>query len=270
MTSTLPAAALAATIRDATAAQPELALHHGLPDGDWTRCAELVGDHARLAGWAERTAAWLRAEYGEAPARVVAGYLVGWYLTVPAKTGALLFRTARRVPLLGPTDLAVRWATDGPWPAAVAVLGEAFACLPDDPAAGSPEATPVPDERMLAAVLRGGYTGHAAAFLAAFASVDTPALGRHRMGRHALWAWATDALDGACWRVGQSLGDEAAGVADAGLVLPATIAPLTSASTLRPDPATGGWIRRRESCCFHYVVARGMGACATCPRVRTQ
>lgn len=268
MTSTVPDSGLASTIRDARTAQPDLTLCHGLPAGDWTRCADLLGD-GRLAGWAERIARWLLAGYGEAPARVVAGYLVGWYLTVPAKTGALLFRTARRVPLLGPADLAVRFDTGVPRPAAVGVLRDTFACLPDDPAAGSPAATPVPNERALAAVLREEYVTHAAAFLRAFGAVDTPALGRHRTGRHTLWAWATDALDGACWRVGQSLADDTGGADDAALVLPARIAPLTSASTIRPDPVAGGWTRRRESCCFHYVLRRGMGTCATCPRVRT-
>ncbi|HEX5116639.1 MAG TPA: (2Fe-2S)-binding protein [Pseudonocardiaceae bacterium] len=269
MTSTLPAAGLPSTIRDATAAQPDLALHAGAPAGDWTDCADLL-DGDRLAAWTERAADWLRAGYGEAPARVVAGYLVGWYLTVPAKTGALLFRTARRVPLLGPADLAVRFDADAPGPAAVAVLRDEYACLPTDPAAGLPAARPMPDERTLAAVLRERYTAHATVFLRAFTAVDTPALGRHRLGRHALWAWATDALDGACWRVGQSLDDEAGGARDAALVLPARIAPLTSASTLRPDTRAGGWTRRRESCCFHYVLERGMGTCATCPRVCTQ
>jgi FhuF-like iron-sulfur protein len=271
VTAVVPETGLASTIRDATAAQPDLVLRHGIPAGDrtaWTRCADLLTDGDRLAAWAERAARWLHAEYGEAPARVLAGYLVGWYLTVPAKTGALLLRTARRVPALGPADLAVRFAGGVPWPSAVAVLGAGFACLPGDPAAGSAAALVLPDERALAGVLRGRYTAHVRTFLRAFTAVETPALGRHAPGRHALWAWATDALDGACWRVGQSLRDEAGGVADATLVLPAAIAPLTSASTLRPDPATGGWTRRRASCCFHYVLQRGMGSCATCPRVR--
>ncbi|HEY1571853.1 MAG TPA: (2Fe-2S)-binding protein [Pseudonocardiaceae bacterium] len=269
VTSTLPVAGLPSAIRDATAAQPDLPLHAGLPAGDWTGCADLLGGD-RLAAWAERAAGWLRDEYGEAPARVVAGYVVGWYLTVPAKTGALLFRTARRVPLLGPADLAVRFDPEAPCPSAVAVLRDEFACLPTDPAAGLPAARPVSGERALAAVLRERYAEHATAFLRVFTAVDTPALGRHRLGRRALWAWATDALDGACWRVGQSVGDEAGGARDAALVLPAGIAPLTSASTVRPDPRAGGWTRRRESCCFHYVLERGMGTCATCPRVCTQ
>jgi hypothetical protein len=257
---------LAATVR-AAGATPE-ALRHGTPtDGDWLRCADLLADPAALAGWAERSARWFRSTYGEAPERVVAGHLVGWYLTVPARTGALLFHTARRVPPVGPADLAVRFADGHPRPAEVAVLADSFTCLPGDPAAGLPGVTVAADEPALAAALRDSYTAHAVAFLRAVGDLATPALGRLRLGRRTLWATATDVLDGACWRVGQALDDEAAGAANAALLLPAAVPPLTSASTLRPDPVGGGWTRRRDSCCFQYVLRSGMGTCATCPRV---
>jgi hypothetical protein len=186
---------------------------------------------------------------------------------VPAQVGALLFHTARRVPGLRPTDLAVRFDPDHPRPAEIAVLGDDFACLADDPAADHPTATPVPDEATLAALLRGRYVAHAARFLTAVQ--DT--LGhRVRFGRHTLWASATDALDGAFWRIGQFCGNEDAGVANAALVLPTALAPFTSASTLRPvrgTESTDTWTRRRESCCFHYVLRSGLGPCGTCPRV---
>jgi hypothetical protein len=252
------AGSLAESVRRATAGQTEWPLVLQPRGPGWTRCAELLADPA---GWARRVADRLRTEYGEAPDRVIAGYLLSWHLTVPARTGALLFRTARRVPELGPADLAVRFGGDAR-PAAVALLADRFACLPGDPGADRPEATVVPDEPALAALLRARYESHAREFLAAF---GTWAPGR-RLGRRTLWATATDALDGACWRVGQSLRAEAAGAADAALVLPAALPPFTSASTLRPD-STGGWTRRRDSCCFHYVLRAGMGTCATCPRL---
>jgi hypothetical protein len=266
-TSTTPAAAIAPPVRraglarsvlDANAAQPDLRLYLGPPPGDWIRCTDLLAD---LAGWAGRIAEWLTFEYGEAPDRVVAGYLLSWYLTVPAKVGALLFHIARRVPDLGPADLAVRFG-EVPQPVAVALLSERFACRADDPGATLAEATPVPDDVTLAALLRERYAAHTAGFLTEL----TAAVRGLRLGRHTLWASATDALDGACWRVGQALGAERAGVADAALVLPAVTPPFTSASTLRPD-SVGGWTRRRDSCCFHYVLRTGMGTCATCPRV---
>jgi hypothetical protein len=265
---------LAGSVLVAAGRQREVRIRHGLPgDGDWLRCADLIGGNDdALSRWAERLADWLRREYGEAPDRTVAGYLLSWYLTVPAQVGALLFHTARRVPGLRPTDLAVRFDAEHPRPAGIAVLGDDFACLADDPAAGRPGATAVPDEAALAALLRGRYAAHAARFLTAVQ--DT--LGhRVRFGRHTLWASATDALDGAFWRIGQFCGNEDVGVANAALVLPATptpgaLAPFTSASTLRRvhgTESTDMWTRRRESCCFHYVLRSGLGPCGTCPRV---
>lgn len=257
---------LARAVRVAAAAQGDIAVRHGLPRpaSAWVRCTDLL---AGLPAWADRIAGWLCHEYGEAPDRVVAGYLLSWYLTVPAQAAALLFHTTRRVPALGPDDLAVRFGAEGPRPAETALLGADFACLADDPAADDPHATPVPDEAALAAVLRGRYAAHAAHFLAA----TSAALGdRIRFGRHTLWAAATDALDGAFWRTGQYCGNESAGVVNAALVLPTALAPFTSASTLRPadrTDSTGSWTRRRESCCFHYVLRSGLGPCATCPRV---
>ena len=258
---------LARSVRAAADAQDEIRLRHAPPrdEAGWVTCAELMA--TGLAGWADGIADWLRREYGEAPDRVVAGYLLSWYLTVPAQTGALLFHTARRVPRIGPADLAVRFDAGHPRPAEIAVLRDDFACLADDPAADEPAAGPVADDVALAAVLRGRYAAHAARFVTALA---TTLGGRVRFGRHTLWAAATDALDGAFWRIGQFCGNESAGVANAALVLPAALAPFTSASTLRPTgcvDSADGWTRRRQSCCFHYVLRSGLGPCATCPRV---
>ncbi|MFC7612562.1 (2Fe-2S)-binding protein [Actinokineospora soli] len=86
-----------------------------------------------------------------------------------------------------------------------------------------------------------------------------------RFGRRTLWAAATDALDSSLWQAGRYGGDEGAGVLDAALALGSGEKPLTSGSTLRPGP--DGWTRRRESCCFHYLLEAGEGECGTCPRL---
>jgi hypothetical protein len=256
-------------VRRANAAQREVSLRYGLPgvsaDNRWVRCADLIDDPDRLTAWADRLTAWLLREYGEAPERTVAGYLLSWYLTVPAQVAALLFHTERRVPSIGPDSLAVRFGPDHPRPDAIAVLDPDFACLADDPAAGEPGTTVVPDDATLAALLRGRYAAHAVRYLEALER--TPA-GRVRLGHRTLWGAATDSLDGAFWRIGQYCGDEAAAAANAMLTLPSVLPPFTTASTLRPlDSATDSWTRRRDSCCFHYVLKDGMGPCATCPRV---
>ncbi|WP_199431540.1 (2Fe-2S)-binding protein [Qaidamihabitans albus] len=228
----------------------------------WQRCSDLLADPLRFSEWRGRLAGWLRHEYGEAPVRTTASYVMSWYLRVPAYAGALLLHHERRVPSLRPEELAVRTAAGGrPDPTGIAVLGESFHCLPLDPGSARPEATVVPDEHALAAVLRARYLAHAARFVRAYRRTSP-------LGTRMLWAAATDALESCLWWVGQQGGDEGAGVADAALVLDTRYTPLTAASTLRmaADDAGGRtWTRRRESCCFTYLLP-GRAECEGCPR----
>lgn len=256
---------LADSVERAGSRQVRTEIRVDLPEDSagWVNCAALLSAPAGFDRWRFELAGWLHDRYGEAPERTTAGYVMSWYLSVPAYLAALLFHHERRVPSLRPEHLAFRTARPRPHPDSIAVLDPGFFCLPDDPAAGTPDATVVPDERVLAAVLRGRFTAHATRFVAAFGETV-------RFGRHTLWAAATDALDNAMWLAGRYGGDEAAGVLDAGLLLPDRIGPLTSASTLHPVADEQGrtrWTRRRESCCFHYLMDAGQGVCETCPRV---
>ncbi|WP_367133133.1 (2Fe-2S)-binding protein [Saccharothrix sp. HUAS TT1] len=235
-------------------------LRFGLPAdrGDWVPCADFMGQPERFDAWRKALAEWLREQYGEAPDRTTAGYVMSWYLNVVGVLGGLLFHAARRVPSLRPADLAVKLPAEGrPHVIGVALLNDDFACLPDDPEADHPTASVVADETALAALLRARFAAHSAQFVGAFGPTV-------RLGRRMLWAAATDALDSAAWTAGQLCGDETAGVLDAALLLPAKLDPFTSGSTLRATDT--GWTRRRESCCFHYVLPNAE-ACATCPRV---
>lgn len=230
----------------------------------WTTCADLLAEPAGFDRWRKLLAEWLTDRYGEAPDRTTAGYVAYWYLFVPGYLAALLFHHERRVPSLRPEALAFRTAEPRPHPDAIAVLEPGFVCLPQDPAAGTPAATVVADEFALASVLRARYVAHALRFVTAFCPTV-------RFGRHTLWAVATDVLDSSLWFAGRYGGDEGAGVLDAGLVLGDHREPLTSASTIRLGRAEhdGGarWTRRRESCCFHYLLKAGQGLCETCPRL---
>ncbi|HWD07319.1 MAG TPA: (2Fe-2S)-binding protein [Amycolatopsis sp.] len=234
------------------------------PSG-WLRCDELLANPARFADWRARLATWLVRNHGAAPERTTAGYLMSWYLHVPAYVGALLLHHERRVPSLKPEQLAFGLGEDRPDPVGMAVLSNAFYCLPTDPGSAREEATVVADERALAGVLRAEYLAHASRFVRAYAPGT-------RLGRRMLWAAATDALDNSLWWVGRQGGTpeaEGAGVADAALVLDARYRPLTSASTLRAtvdDAGHRGWERRRESCCFSYLLP-GESECGECPRV---
>lgn len=233
-------------------------IRFGMPSPDWEICSDLLAEPSRFDLWRKDLAEWMADQYGESADRATAGYIMGWYLSVPGYLAALLFHTARRVPTLKPADLAFRIATDGrPHPDGLAVLCDEFACLPDDPASNHPAATVVANEAALAALLRARYVAHAAQFVASFGQVV-------RFGRRTLWAAATDALDSGAWSAGKACGDEVSGVTDAALILPEQLDPFTSASTLRLTD--DGWTRRRESCCFHYVLPNEE-ACSTCPRV---
>jgi hypothetical protein len=256
---------LATSVARAGSLQVRAEIRVGLPEdsADWVNCAELLSSPDGFTLWRQELAGWLLDRYGEAPERTTAGYVMSWYLFVPGYLAALLFHHERRVPSLRPEHLAFHKARPRPHPDSIAVLDPSFVCLPDDPAAGTPNATVVPTEQALAAVLRGRFTAHATRFVTAYR--DTV-----RFGRHTLWAAATDTLDSALWLAGRYGGDETAGVLDAGLLLADRFSPLTSASTLRPVPDAAGrttWTRRRESCCFHYLIDTGQGVCETCPRV---
>ncbi|MBB4687800.1 (2Fe-2S)-binding protein [Amycolatopsis jiangsuensis] len=254
---------LASSLRRAGSRQQRGELRADVPGG-WFRCAELLEQPTLFAGWRARLSAWLTENHGAAPERTAAGYVMSWYLHVPAYAGALLLHHERRVPSLKPEHLAFGLGEDRPHPAGIAVLGEAFYCLPTDPGSARPEATVVRDERALAAVLRAQFIAHAARFVRAYAPGT-------RLGRRMLWAAATDALDNSLWWAGRQGGTpeaEGAGVADAALVLDARYRPLTSASKLRTTVDDEGhrvWERRRESCCFSYLLP-GEAECEECPR----
>lgn len=264
---TTATSALAASLAGLDTSRGHVTVRFGAPSQEsqhrgWLRCADLLADPAGFDSWRKDLAEWLNEHHaGNIPDRTTAGYVLAWYLQVPAYLGALLFHSARRVPWLRPGDLAFRLSGGRPHPDGIALLSAGFLCLPDDPAAGTPEATVVRDEAALAGVLRARFAGHAREFVAAFAPTV-------RLGRHMLWGAATDALDSALWNAGRMLGDEDAGVTAAALVLPERIDPFTSGSRLYPvhDGPRTVWTRRRESCCFHFALP-GQTACVTCPRV---
>ena len=240
--------------RTITPTLQRLDLRRDVPAGG-IRCSAALTGSDFLEEWRTRLADWLLREFGAAPPRTADAYLVAWYLHVPAHAGAMLLHHERRVPSLRPAELAFRLGAGRPYPEDLAVLGDEFWCLPTDPDSAAPGATVVHDERALAAVLRARYTAHAARFVEAYAPLS-------RFGRRTLWATATDALDSALWGAGRA-GGTPEGVADATLVLDQRYPPLTSASTVRL--AGHGWTRRRESCCFSYLLP-AESECDGCPR----
>lgn len=253
---------LTASLARVRTLQSRADLRRDMP-ANWLRCSDLLDDPAGFDRWRKELDGWLRPRFGEAPERTTASYVMSWYLHVPAYLGALLMHHERRVPALRPSELAFSLGDDRPHPEGMALSGDDFYCLPSDPGCDLPGATVVADEHALAAMLRTRYIAHAAQFVRVYGTVGP-------FGKRTLWAAATDALDNSLWWAGKQGGDEGAGVADAALVLANRYAPLTSASTLETHERADGhreWARRRESCCFSYLLP-GETECDACPRVR--
>ncbi|WBP89564.1 (2Fe-2S)-binding protein [Kitasatospora cathayae] len=248
--------------------------------GGWLPVADLTTDPAAVRELIAHDARRGLARYGR-PLRpdVAAGFglhrlvwSVSLLFTVP-------WFLERRVPLLGPGDVSLR---RDPTSIELTVRPEAFGCLPDDPAAGSPEARTTPDGAALAAELRYALGEFLAPVLAAFG----PAV---RRGPRVLWAMATDAVVEGLWYAGGLLGEQERARAELSALLAAggstsepartpgagqspapAPAPFTpGAGFAPPTPArTGasGTARARASCCLVYTVEPG-AMCGGCPRV---
>jgi hypothetical protein len=227
----------------------------------WLRCEQVLRDPSFFTGWRAAVARHLAERHGAVPDQTSAGYVLQRYLRIPAYTGALLFHSARRVPALEPSRLAFR--LERGCVETIALRPGPFWCLPTDPDARHPDAGMVPDDAALATVLRRQVVAHAAHFLRSYGPTV-------RLGRRTLWATVTDMIDSGLLLAGRSQGDEAAGMADARLVLAERFEPLTSASTARTLTDSRGvthWTHQRGSCCFYYALPGVTHACATCPRV---
>jgi hypothetical protein len=91
----------------------------------------------------------------------------------------------------------------------------------------------------------------------------------------ALWRAASDALAGALWRVGERLGDERGGAAEAAMVLGdgpggcGPIRPYVGGANFRELTLPSGarqLTRERNDCCFAYTLGP-QSPCITCPRI---
>ena len=158
--------------------------------GGWTLCADVDADY--LTAWEARIAGYVEAAYGRSHPMTVSGFTLDWYARIAGTLGGACFRVARRVPRLDRRSVAFRCHPEEHYPDGLAMLDERFWCLPDDEAAGEPEATVVPDEAALAGVLRAEVRAHADDFLAGYVSgAKLPR--RHRIGAF------FDGLDTGVW-----------------------------------------------------------------------
>ncbi|MFJ9947344.1 (2Fe-2S)-binding protein [Kitasatospora sp. NPDC091207] len=286
-----PAAPCTASYRRLGLLFPALRVHSAAPragDG-WISGADLLTGPDALGELIAHDARQGLTRYGR-PLRpdVAAGFGLHRFTWPAALLFTLPWFLERRVPLLAPADVSIRRATGE-----LTARPGAFVCLPDDPAAGWPDARTVADEAALAAELRAALAGFLAPVLTAF----RPAV---RRSPRMLWAMATDAVVEGLWYVGGLLGEEERARAElSDLLAPAPAAPhgpstpsTPSASSApyassAPAPractpgasapcftpgagfATGsasGTDRARASCCLVYTV-QPEEMCGGCPRV---
>src|SRR4051794_21908532 len=109
---------LADSVARAGACQVKTQIRVGLPSdsADWVNCAELLSAPETFTLWRQELAGWLHDRYGEAPERTTAGYVMSWYLSVPAYLAALLFHHERRGPSPRPWPLPAHNAPPAPPP----------------------------------------------------------------------------------------------------------------------------------------------------------
>jgi hypothetical protein len=227
------------------------------PGNDWVTVRQVTGSprlRARLIAAELRTT---ERRHGRTPRPdVAAGFWLHRYAWPLCLLFTLPWLLQRRVPLLGPEQLACRHSPEG-GPAELAVLPgspDRFACLPGDPSADHPGAVLLPDRHALDGTLRRTVATQLGPLFAAFG----PEL---RRGPGALWGLATDELVEGLWYAAGLLGEEARAVAALTRLLPAE--PFVGAAAFRTD---GPALRRsRVSCCLFYTLRPDL-PCTGCPR----
>ncbi|MHA4819401.1 (2Fe-2S)-binding protein [Streptomyces aculeolatus] len=236
-----------------------------LPAGPgWVAAADLAAGGEVLDDFLAWDAEQVRRTYGEdARPDVVASFGLHRYAWSACLLVTLPWFLLRRVPRVPLDAVALHRNADGSR-MRVAVRGGAFACLPDDPAAGLPGARVVAGEEALRAEVRAAVAEHLEPVLAAFGP-------RMRRGPRALWGMATDEIVEGLWYLGELLGEERRAMAETARLLPGTgpaTAPYAGGAAFRTLTGPAGEslaTRDRASCCMYYTL-RPDDTCVTCPR----
>jgi hypothetical protein len=220
--------------------------------------ARLAGDEAALDAFIDAEAARIAARHGRAPRRDVAvSRALHDYLWSVSLLMSGPWYLERRVPRIAPQDVRLLLATAE----FELVPGTDFACLPGDPAAGSPGARVVADEEALRGELRAAVADHVRPLLTAVGP-------QARRGQRALWGMAGDDLVSGIWYLGRMLGQEERALQAATELLPTAVAPFPGGADFRRLTTPDGRrhpTRTRIGCCMYYAVEADQ-ACATCPR----
>lgn len=248
------------TLARAGLLNPYIRAELGAPDGaDWLRApADLAPGAARL----EQLAAAARAQMRTAAPAVIGSVLLQGYQWPLLCAAIACFLLDRRVPDLDLANTRLRYGPSRRADALALGAGR-FAALPDDPAAGHPDARVVADPAALRAALRGALEAH----LAPVIELLCAGLGCRPRG---LWLSAADACAGTLvWLMqaeGWPPGRPAQIETEVEALVRAPGSPLTTRQIGLVLLEHGGQRRvflRRAACCQWYRVEGGH-PCATC------
>ncbi|MFD4788590.1 (2Fe-2S)-binding protein [Streptomyces sp. NPDC058459] len=233
---------------------------HPLPVGDgWVTADGLAAGGAQLDSFLAWDDAQVLRDYGRsARPDVIAGFGLHRYAWPACLLITVPWFLHRRVPRLPAPHVAYH-RTEG----RMTVRPGTFACLPDDPAAGLPEAVVVADEEALRAEVRAAVAEHLEPVLGGFGP-------RMRRRGRALWGMATDEIVEGLWYFASLLGEgeERRAMRELELLLPGTTRPYAGSAAFRELTGPAGEplaTRDRVSCCMFYTL-RPEDTCATCPR----
>lgn len=236
----------------------ELSEAEELPTGSgWVSTEELAGGGRALETFLAWDSAQILRDYGQqARPDVVATFGLHRYAWPATLLITFPWFVARRVASFPAGSVAFHRASGR-----LAVRTGSFACLPDDPAAGHPDARVVQSEAALCDEVRGSVAEHLAPVLDSFRPLM-------RRRPRALWGVASDEITEGLWYVGRLLGQERAAMEAAEQILPGATKPYPSGAGFRELHAPDGTAlptRTRASCCLFYTL-RPEDTCVTCPR----
>ncbi|NEE53741.1 (2Fe-2S)-binding protein [Streptomyces sp. SID8455] len=236
----------------------EVGAGEALPEGaGWTRADRLAAGGEELDTFIAWDEEQVLRDYGKAARPdVLATFGLHRYAWPACLLITLPWFLLGRVPRF-PVDQVAYDRAEG----RMAVRTGAFACLPDDPAAGLPGARVVADEEALRGEVRAAVAEHLEPLLAGFGP-------RMRRRGRALWGMVTDEIVESLWYVGHLLGEEPRAMAELERLLPGATRPYVGTAAFRELTGPNGEAlptRDRASCCMFYTL-RPEDTCVTCPR----
>ncbi|MGX1725368.1 (2Fe-2S)-binding protein [Streptomyces diastaticus] len=259
----LPASPMAAAYARLAEVFPSLRVEEvgageALPEGaGWTRADRLAAGGEELDAFIAWDEEQVLRDYGKAARPdVLATFGLHRYAWPACLLITLPWFLLGRVPRF-PVDQVAYDRAEG----RMAVRTGAFACLPDDPAAGLPGARVVADEEALRGEVRAAAAEHLEPLLAGFGP-------RMRRRGRALWGMVTDEIVESLWYVGHLLGEEPRAMAELERLLPGATRPYVGTAAFRELTGPNGEAlptRDRASCCMFYTL-RPEDTCVTCPR----